>query len=324
MPPTAWRFGQGFITYPSTHDEHRNMSNNKLRHDLINLCVHNRDGSHATQYARRAVLKLAARQLERELGFRNMRASSLGQRHLIALVKHWQAEGLGVGTIKNRMAHLRWAAEKVGKPGVAGISNSELGLEKRVYVAKVSRAIDLPTRTLELITDPHVRISLRLQEAFGLRREESLKIIPSRAWQGNRLVLQASWTKGGRPREVPVRTDQQRSLLLEAARLAGRGSMIPPQRSYIEHLKIYERQLSAAGISRAHGLRHAYAQRRYEELTGCLAPVAIGEELDGLRPLVGSKQIALPGRITDAAARLVVSAELGHARTQITTVYLGR
>lgn len=176
------------------------MSNNRLRHNWINLCVHNRDGSHATQYARRAVLKLAARQLERELGFRNMCASSLGQRHLVALVKHWQGEGLGVGTIKNRMAHLRWAAEKVGKPGVAGISNSELGLEKRVYVAKVSRAIDLPSRTLELITDPHVRISLRLQEAFGLRREESLKIIPARAWQGGQLVLQASCTKGGRPR----------------------------------------------------------------------------------------------------------------------------
>lgn len=300
------------------------MSNNKLRHDWINLCVHNRDGSHSTQYARRAALKLAARQLERELGFRNMRASSLGQRHLVALVKHWQGEGLGVGTIKNRMAHLRWAAEKVGKPGVAGISNSELGLEKRVYVAKVSRAIDLPSRTLELITDPHVRISLRLQEAFGLRREESLKMIPARAWQGDRLVLQASWTKGGRSRELEVRTDQQRSLLLEAARLAGRGSLIPPQRSYIEHLKTYERQLSAAGISRAHGLRHAYAQRRYEELTGCLAPVALGEQLDGLRPNAFSKRIALPGRITDAEARLIISGELGHARTQITTVYLGR
>ncbi|NQD95283.1 integrase [Pseudomonas sp. CrR25] len=300
------------------------MSNNKLRHDWINLCLHNRDGSHATQYARRAALKMAARQLERDLGFRNMRASSLGQRHLVALVKHWQAEGLGVGTIKNRMAHLRWAAEKVGKPGVAAISNAALGLEKRVYVAKVSRAIDLPTRTLELITDPHVHISLRLQEAFGLRREESLKIIPSRAWQGDRLVLQASWTKGGRPREIPVRTDQQRSVLLEAARLAGRGSLIPPQRSYIEHLRIYERQLSAAGISRAHGLRHAYAQQRYEELTGRLAPVALGEQIDGLRHHAVSKLIALPGRITDTEARRIVSAELGHARTQITTVYLGR
>lgn len=300
------------------------MSDNKLRHDWINLCLHNRDGSHATQYARRAALKLAARQLERDLGFRNMRAASLGQRHLVALAKHWQSEGLGIGTIKNRLAHLRWAAEKVGKPGVAGIGNSELGIENRVYVAKISRAIDLPSHRLELITDPHVHISLRLQEAFGLRREESLKIIPSRAWQGDQLVLQASWTKGGRPREIPVRTEQQRRLLLEASRIAGRGSLIPPQRSYIEHLKIYERQLSAAGISRAHGLRHAYAQRRYEELAGRLAPVALGEQLDTLRPRAVGTQVALPGKISDAEARLIVSAELGHARTQITTVYLGR
>ena len=40
--------------------------------------------------------------------------------------------------------------------------------------------------------------------AFGLRREESLKIQPGWADRGDTLVLKDSWTKGGRSREIPM------------------------------------------------------------------------------------------------------------------------
>lgn len=301
------------------------MSKNTLRHDFIMLCTRNRDGSHATQAARRAVLKQSATQL-RELGFRNLRASGLGQRHIVALVKHWQSEKLSPGTVKNRVAHLRWVAEKVGKVGVAGITNEQLGIEKRQYVAQESKAISLIEAQMAKITDPHIRLSLRLQEHFGLRREESLKLIVAQAWQDDRLCLQASWTKGGRPREVPICTPEQRELLGQVRALAGRGSLIPAQRSYIQHLKIYERQLSTARISRAHGLRHAYAQTRYWELTGRLAPVALRAQLYSAAAN-GShhySQDSLPGKLTDAEARQQISRELGHERIQITAIYLGR
>lgn len=49
---------------------------------------------------------------------------------------------------------------------------------------------------------------------------------------------------------------------------AGKGSLIPSHRNYRQQLRIYEGQTIRAGLSRMHGLRHAYAQRRYEELTG--------------------------------------------------------
>ena len=49
-------------------------------------------------------------------------------------------------------------------------------------------------------------MSLRLQQAFGLRREEALKIQPRWADRGEHLHLKASWTKGGRERTVPIRT----------------------------------------------------------------------------------------------------------------------
>lgn len=64
-----------------------------LTYTLRQLCLHNRDGSHATQADRQRSLSLAARQL-REAGFRQMRATSLKGKHVETLLQRWQAEGL--------------------------------------------------------------------------------------------------------------------------------------------------------------------------------------------------------------------------------------
>jgi hypothetical protein len=71
------------------------------------------------------------------------------------------------------MAHLRWWAEKVGKAGILPADNTKLGIPERRYVTNESKARELGDR-LDRITDPHVRISQRLQAAFGLWREESI------------------------------------------------------------------------------------------------------------------------------------------------------
>lgn len=85
---------------------------------------------------------------------------------------------------------------------------------------------------------------------------------------GPRPLIFREGTKGGKERAIPIRTTEQRALLKEIQALAGNGSLIPPHRSYINQLKLYEREIARAGICRAHGLRHLYAQRRYLELTG--------------------------------------------------------
>ena len=65
------------------------------------------------------------------------------------------------------------------------------------------------------------------QQAFGLRKEESIKFIPPYADVGDKLILKSSWTKGGLSREIPIRTEAQRQVLREAHALAGKGSLIP-------------------------------------------------------------------------------------------------
>ena len=134
-------------------------------------------------------------------------------------MERWQAEGLSTGTLKNRMSTLRWWAEKSGKANVVAKSNDVYGIAERRYVSNVSKARQLTSGDLAQVPDPYTRMSLRLQAAFGLRREESLKIQPGWADRGDTLLLKDSWTKGGRDREIPIRNAEQRQVLDEAKRL---------------------------------------------------------------------------------------------------------
>ena len=180
-----------------------------LNYQLKQLCQRNRDGSHSSQARRRRDLNLIADQLH-QLGFRQLGARSLKQKHVNALVKHWQSEKLSAGTIKNRMVSLRWWAEKIGKNKIIAKSNEAYGIPNRQYVTNISKAKTVTEEQLAKVKDSHVEMSLRLQAAFGLRREEAIKINPSQADRGDYLVLQASWTKGGKERSIPIRTPHQR------------------------------------------------------------------------------------------------------------------
>jgi hypothetical protein len=285
-----------------------------LNHQLKQLCRHNREGSFGTQNRRERELTLIADQLH-EIGFRGMNSHSLKPKHVEGLVRHWLEREVAVGTIKNRMAAVRWWARKVNRQNVVARSNDFYGIPNRIFVTDSSKAKSVSATQLEKVRDVHVRMSLELQQAFGLRREESIKFIPHYADQGDHLVLKPSWTKGGKARTLPIRTPEQREVLDRAYKLAGKGSLIPSSRNYVQQLRIYEGNTIRAGLSKMHGLRHAYAQRRYEELTGWKAPTAGGQ---------ATKSLSVNHRALDKKARTVISQELGHNRSAVTGVYLGR
>jgi Phage integrase, N-terminal/Integrase len=286
-----------------------------LNYALKHLCRRNRDGSYATQADREHILDLIADQLE-EMGFRDMDAHSLKPKHVEKLVDCWLAEKLSPGTIKNRMTTLRWWAEKVGKQNVMARTNAAYGIPDRVYVTNISKAKDLAMEQLETIRTLCIRVSLRPQAAFGLRREESIKIVPSWADRGASLVLKDSWTKGGRQCEIPIRTAEQRQLVDEAKVLAkGKSLVAPGYATYAEYLKHFRYECERVGIHSFHGHRHHYAQARYEELTGWKCPAQGGPT---------SKQLTTKQKAIDREARETISHEMGHGREQISAVYLGR
>ncbi len=288
-----------------------------LNRDFKLMCQRNRDGSFATQHDRERLLTMVANQLH-EGGFKNLRAQGLRTKHVQYLVSHWQNEGASSGTLKNRMAALRWVAEKLGKENIVARDNAAYGIANRQFVTNESKAKALDTAKLARVTDPYTAMSLQLQEAFGLRREESIKIQPGWADRGDTLVLKASWTKGGKERAIPIRTEAQRQVLDQAKALtsgSASGSLIPAHMLYVDQLNRFKAQTAFAGIDRVHGLRHAYAQARYLELTGWRAPAVGGPT---------SRQLSPQMKDIDRQARLTISRELGHEREQITAVYLGR
>ena len=283
---------------------------NDLAMDLVRLTRRNRDGALSSQANRRRGLVQLANQLY-ELGYKLRGAQAIKPKHVEALIGHWRSQGLSTGTIKNRMGWIRWWTAKVNKASILPRSNAALGIELRQAPDK-NRAWRLSNQNLPKC--PRMRCALQLMETFGLRFEEALKLRPQQADQGALLQLQASWTKGGRAREVPIHNEAQRAILRTAQELVGSNSLVPTALSYIQFRRRMEHVLGAAGLKNVHGLRHAYAQRRYAALTGWACPQCGGPTRE---------QFTAQERRLDRQARLQVSRELGHYRLAITKVYLG-
>lgn len=285
-----------------------------LAYSFKQLTDRNKDGSFATQANRQRMLSQFADQLH-DKGYKKLSAADLKGRHVTALLETWNKEKISPATIKNRMSVVRWWAEKVGKQSVISRNNSDYGIENRVYVTNESKATELDRSKLNSITDNYVKLSLELQAAFGLRREESIKFIVNYADKGDHILLKPSWTKGDKERTVLIRNDQQRELLDRVKKFTGNSSLIPPDKKYVQQLNRYEKLTVKADLHRNHGLRHQYAQDRYKEITGLFSPAAGGKN---------SKELSQEEKALDNTARLQISKELGHEREQITAIYLGR
>lgn len=284
-----------------------------LQYSIQQVLLKNRDGSFATRADRTQILMRFAEDLI-HLGFGLNHVQGLKAKHITAVVEYWKQQELTNATLKNRTSALRHLAEKINKPTIVP-SNSALTIGSRSYVPKKNKA--LFNADFSRITNCHILVSLHLQRTFGLRREEALKIKPFEADKGDHIKLQPSWCKGGRSRIIPIRTQEQRYWLDQAKIQAGHSSLslIPVDKSYIQHRHVYDKQTSRAGLSNPHGLRHAYAQQRYKELTGWEAPINGGPN---------AKQLTKEQKILDKEVRMIITEELGHSREQITVSYLGR
>ncbi len=285
---------------------------NKLKHTAIQLLKQDRLGSFATRHDRRILILRFAEDLV-NLGYKIIDIHSLKLKHVQAVTKFWQEKHLSNATIKNRLSALRQLSNLLRKPMLVP-SNTALNIGRRKYVSHINRALFNPD--FEKISHPHLRVSLELQRLFGLRREESLKIKPHLADNGDELKLQGFWCKGGRARNVPILTEEQRYWLERAKEIAGKfgNSLIPPDKNYIQHRYLYDKQATRTGLKNLHGLRHAYAQRRYKELTGWEAPSISGR---------ASKQMTSEQKEIDHRARVILTAELGHGRISIVKNYIG-
>lgn len=286
---------------------------NNLKYELLELCKTNKDGSYGAQANRKYGLKAIADQLE-DLGYQPKSVQNLKPKHVTALVEHWQQQDIKQRTIKNRLTWLRWVAKKTNRQNIVARTNAEYGLTN-TKPEPTNRAYAVTEQEFGKIPCDFVRAAVMLQAAFGLRREEAIKFHAKSSIQENCITLKASTCKGGRARTVPITSDYQLMVLDTVKKLSSNGYLIPSDKTYVEQLKRYEHQTLNANLRNTHGLRHAYAAKRYTALTGLKCPLQGGPNNRMMTP----KQRELA-----RLAREQISKELGHSRISITITYLGR
>ena len=299
------------------------MSNTKLRsakYSINELVKKSRVHAYATKADMRCMLFRCIKDLH-ELGFKVAHVKGLQAKHIYALVEHWKTQGKNPGTIKNYMSKLRHTASLLNNPKLIKPDNAAYNINKRSYKSTINKAIH--QIDLSKCTDPHIRLSLEGQALFGLRREESMKFTLSEALHKNELKLMPSWTKGGIGRTLQITNDAQRQWIKKIEQLVQHGdSLIPPDRSYKQHLSHYQAQTKLMGVCKLHGLRHSYAQRRYKELTQFYDPSGQGL----ICPIDGGKKyknMSDAEREIDRRARQTLTKDLGHSRISIVRIYCG-
>ena len=299
--------------------------------------------SFKTQSERAAGLFRCFRDLH-ALGYKIRNPYCLGGRHVHALVQDWTSpeprarrRTLSPSMVQTELSHLRTLASWIGKPGL--VLPAESYVADPALVARRSAAIEDrswpahgvdPQSTIEEITahDPWIGAQLRLARAFGLRIKEAVMIQPRLAERPARdestqsagaadFLAVKRGTKGGRLRLVPIDSSVKRDALDAAKALVTTDSafLADPARTLVQNLNRLTNVMKKFGVTQEtlgvtpHGLRHEYAGNRYEALAGVPPPVRGGGATD---------------RASDATARLQVAEELGHARRQISSAYLGR
>jgi integrase len=283
--------------------------------------------SFETHRSRSDVLYLAFGQLREVLGCKLQDVRVFRTRHLRKLLAHWTAQGIEASTINLRLSVLRGFARWIGKagvvPGTKDLGSIGFGREvaARVTYATSDKSWDgvfdkeRVFREVE-VADRRYGLIFRVQDAFGLRRLEAIRFRPHEDDRGDHLAILAG-TKGGRPRQVPVATAEQRALVEECKAAVEQGDSLSGKEVALKVARRrYKHLAEKLGITRAalgvtgHGLRHGYLHRRYREELGIEVPVR------------GAGVGRRTGRQAREAKRRMAE-EMGHSRSSVLAAYSG-
>ena len=283
-----------------------------------------RNVSSSTSRAYKQDIKALLTTLRDGLKIRPKNLTEISAKLVVRCILFWEKEGKSASVLQNRYSHLLRFLHWMGKGLQLGsldtiLKNPENG--KRHYSATVpkdfeSNNVDVMAKIKE--AEGHCKVAalqMKLQYFFGLRARESLMLKPHQSDLGTWLVLDRG-TKGGKTRTVPILTAEQREVLDQAKKMANTrtGLLGRYGHKYMPASNHYYYVMKKVGLTRkemgvtSHGLRHSYANNRYETLAGEPSPVRGGIKVD---PEI------------DRAARSKLTRELGHERIQITPAYTG-
>ncbi len=235
-------------------------------------------------------------------------------------------------TAQNRLSAVNTAIEQARQNRelhVAGVRDANL--QSRTLVATQDKSLPFESHK-SICSEVSDRLSaqMELQRELGLRFKESALINAKSALEQAQkagVITISEGTKGGRCRDVPITRPEQLAALEQGASIQGNDrSLIPTEQRFSEYQKAAYEEISKHGIS-FHSERHAYANDRFLSITGLESPVRadLSKFNSWYEYAEKTLQIASEGvREIVSAARLQVSAELGHGRINVTGAYLGR
>ena len=285
--------------------------------------------SFKTRQERAQFLRRFFRDLKAKAGFSTAPdPRSLRQKHVQAMIKVWQHEGLAPATIQTYLSFLRGLAQWIGKPGLVR-SPAFYGMAQVDFQRHENAQYDhswlaqgvLASAIIEQVRafDGYVGASLGLILAFGLRRKESVLCRPYAHVQEHETLgpcLRVTG-KGGRVRWIPVDSAERHQALRLARQMVVHADapLGDPAHDLRHNLRRFDYVLKKFGVTHAglgvtaHGLRHQVLIEHYTALTGVAPPVRTDE--------------AVVDKTVDRAARRTVAELAGHARPRASGAYLG-
>ena len=284
-----------------------------------------------TQKTRGEVLRTCFNNLW-DLKYKIANPANLETRHVKALCESWHEKGIANKTIQGRLSNLRIMGGWIGKPNLVksvydylpDVPKAELRVKTAAEASKSwgEHGIDLQEKFMQAdLHDKNFGIMLRLELAFGLRRDEVLQFKPHKSDFGNRIKIFEA--KNGRMRDVDILTEGQR-YVLDMAKAICKSKLQPigwleTKKGKAATLKQNERRYDGcmkfigitkedAGVT-GHGLRSQFAENL--ALHSKLIPPTLG----GTGGQMSKDDVDLK--------RAKVSEQLGHSRISVTSAYYG-
>lgn len=269
-----------------------------------------------------------------ELGYKVHTWKNIRNNHVFAVVKKWKQQGLTTTTIKSYLSGVRAVAKGFENYRIHE-DNIEFGLGRRNYIATQSKAIsdeayEKVVVSLQQGNERCQRIAaqMKVMRGLGLRHEEARKMNPKLALLEDGRIYISAGTKGGRDRVINNPTAEQRNAVKELTPFIGTyGNSWPDNMTEGAWEKAVYKVLSRHGLSikscgaSLHGLRHAFAHSRYQELTNIQAPCLYSTPAE-YRQAAYSEH-GENWRVVHDQAINIITHELGHNRSDVTVVYLG-
>jgi site-specific recombinase XerC len=245
--------------------------------------------------------------------FRLQKVEKIGDKHVRAYIEWRRENGIREKTIKEDLSAIRFfhrytgARRELAPNEAFGIGRTPQGGVDRAWT---QGEYEKMLRLAEKLDRRDVVLTMRLARHAGLRIHECARLGRSDAEEALRTGILKVKGKGGKVREIPLRSEALEALR-EACVGIGRYEklFVPPGEKTHKVIKriegfIYRHRGKVVEKEREitfHGLRHLYAREEYHSRAG-----------------------KARGRWGERKARLEVSELLGHGRADVTRIYLGK